>query len=79
MTTEPLRPAGAPLADDDPRAAFANLVAALRARLGEGVVVRSDDVDGNDVRGVVAGATGDRAYAATFTDDGEVISLTIDD
>jgi hypothetical protein len=50
----------------------------LKARLGEGVVVRSDDIDGNDVIGTVTTASGVvhrfRAYAS---DDGEIISSEV--
>jgi len=52
-------------------------VVALGGLLGEGVVVRSDDVDGNEVRGTVVGTTGERTYAAVFTDDGVVVSCEL--
>ena len=51
---------------------------ALEAQLGEGVVVRSDDVDGNDVRGVVRTPTGEWTYAASFTDAGDVVSCEVE-
>jgi hypothetical protein len=56
------------------------LVAAIEERLGEGVVVRSDDVDGNQVSGAtwpLGGGGHEHPYVALFTDDGEVIGCTI--
>jgi hypothetical protein len=54
-------------------------VAHLRERLGDGVVVRSDDIDGNDIIGSVTTATGSshrfRAHAA---DDGDILSSELD-
>lgn len=46
--------------------------------MGEGIVVRSDDVDGNDVRGAVAQGATEQRFAARFTDDGEVLECRLD-
>ena len=53
-------------------------MAALEGLLGEGIVVRSDDVDGNDVSGVVARGATEQRFAARFTDDGEVVECQLD-
>lgn len=53
------------------------MVEHLSARLGEGVVVRSDDIDGNDVIGTAATSTAVHRFRVTCTDDGEVVSSEI--
>ena len=54
------------------------MVAHLTERLGEGVVVRSDDIDGNDVIGTVTAPDGTvYDYRASCTDDGEVVESTL--
>lgn len=54
-------------------------MAAIAGRLGaEGAVVRSDDVEGNQVRGVASTAGGERRFTAEFTDDGEVIACSVE-
>jgi hypothetical protein len=59
--------------------AFANLVAALEAELGEGVLVRSDDVVGNEVSGEARPASGEpRRFLATFDDDGELLACELE-
>jgi len=51
----------------------------VEARLGAGVVVRSDDVDGNEVTGVAWPSAGgdEHRFTAVFTDDGEVTDLEL--
>lgn len=53
-------------------------MATLEGLLGGGIVVRSDDVDGNDVRGVVAHGEAEHRFAARFTDEGEVLDCVLD-
>lgn len=51
----------------------------MRDRLGEGVVVRSDDIDENDIIGTVttpAGAV--HHFRAHATDAGEIIGSELD-
>ena len=54
----------------------------MERRLGEGVVVRSDDIVGNEVTGV-AWAPGDdgdgRPYVALFTDDCDLVEVRLED
>ncbi len=51
----------------------------LRGRLGEGVVVRSDDIDGNDIIGTVTTRDGAvHRYRAHATDRGEILGADID-
>jgi hypothetical protein len=53
-------------------------VAYLRDRLGEGVVVRSDDIDGNDIIGTVTSGDGTAYhYRAHATDGGEILGADI--
>jgi hypothetical protein len=52
-------------------------VAAVERLLGQGVVVRSDDVDGNRVTGVAHAAGGEHRFVADFTDDGEVVDCRL--
>jgi hypothetical protein len=55
-------------------------VAHLRGRLGEGVVVRSDDIDENDIIGTVTTADGvEHHFRAHATDDGEILGSDLDD
>ena len=54
------------------------MVAALEDQLGQGIVVRSDDVDGNEVSGVVTTSVGEHAYRVRFTDSGEVVTCAVD-
>jgi hypothetical protein len=56
-------------------------VAAVEQRLGEGVVVRSDDVEGNEVSGTTWRADGggeEHHFVALFTDDGEVVDCSLE-
>ena len=47
--------------------------------MGEGLVVRSDDIDGNDVLGTVTTPDGVvRHYRANCTDDCQIIGAEID-
>lgn len=53
---------------------------ALEQRLGVGTVVRSDDVNGNEVSGVAVTQTSERfSFVALFTDEGEIVSLALED
>ena len=56
-------------------------MAAVEQQLGEGVVVRSDDVEGNEVGGAAWPAEGDgeeHRFVALFTDDGEVTECRLE-
>jgi hypothetical protein len=55
------------------------LVAHLRDRVGERVVVRSDDIDGNDVIGTATTASGVvYRFRAHATDDGDILSSELE-
>jgi len=58
------------------------LVVAIQAQLGEGVVVRSDDVDGNEVKGkawLAVTSESKFSFAAVFNDDGTLAGCAIGD
>jgi hypothetical protein len=50
----------------------------LSARLGAGVVVRSDDIDGYDIIGTVTRGGETYRFRAHATDDGEIESSELD-
>lgn len=53
---------------------------AVERQLGEGAVVRSDEVEGNEVRGAAwRGGDQARPFVALFDDEGEVLSCTLED
>jgi hypothetical protein len=55
-------------------------VAAIEQRLGEGVVVRSDDIEGNEVGGSAwpSGGGQEHRFTVRFTDDGHVVDCTVE-
>ena len=55
------------------------MVAYLRGQLGEGVVVRSDDIDGNDILGTVTASNGTMyRYRAHASDGGEILGADLE-
>ena len=46
--------------------------------MGQKVVVRSDDIDGNDIIGTVVAADRVYRFRATASDDGEIVSSELD-